>query len=288
MEKQQIVKLHGLFEESAYEKDGQEYWFARDLMKLLGYSQWKNFVQVVEKAKIACKNASQQIEDHFSDVGKMVEIGSGTERTIEDIVLTRYACYLVAQNGDPRKEEIAFAMTYFAVQTRKLELIEQRLLDWERLQARNQLKESDKLLSGVLFEHGQDGPAISRIKSRGDTALFGGNSTAEMKKKLGVPDKKPLADYLPTITIKAKDFVNEITSFNVKKENMHSETQISQEHVRNNTDVRSLLADRGIRPEDLPAERDVTLLEREVKSQEKLLVSTKPSKGKNKKGEKES
>ena len=276
MDKQQLVTLHTAFEQCAYENEGVEYWLARDLMEPLGYARWENFSKVIEKAKTACETSGATVTDHFRDVTKMVTIGSGAERETDDITLTRYACYLIAQNGDPKKEPIAFAMTYFAVQTRKIELIEKRLDEWERLQARNQLKESNKQLSGVLFEHGVDSKTFATIKSKGDQALFGGNSTAMMKKRLAIPDKRALDDFLPTITLKAKDFANEITSFNVKKDNLRTEAKITNEHVKNNTKVRTLLLERGIKPEALPAETDIQKLEREWKRDEKKLLAYPP------------
>jgi len=271
MKKDLIEKLHKSFEDCAHQNDGVEYWLARELQTLLGYTQWRNFELVIEKAKIACEKAGQVVEDHFADVSKMVEIGSGTQRGVDDLALTRYACYLIAQNGDPRKESIAFAMTYFAVQTRKQELIEARIAEWERLRARDKLSLSQKELSGVLFERGIDSPGFARILSRGDAALFGGLSTQNMKTRLAVPDGRPLADFLPTITIKAKDFANEITNTQVKQQDLRDEAGISREHVKNNTDVRKLLTDRAIVPEALPPAEDVKKLERRLKSEEKKL-----------------
>jgi len=272
MEKQIIVKLHKSFEERAHEKDGVEFWYARELQDLLGYDEWRNFENVINKAKIACENAKQKVPDHFVDVNKMVDLGSGSQRPVPDIMLTRYACYLIAQNGDPRKDEIAFAMTYFAVQTRKQEIVEQRLAQLERLHAREKLSTSERTLSGVLFERGVDGQGFARIRSRGDAALFGGRATQEMKEKLNVPDNLPLADFLPGVTIKAKDLANEITSFNVKKnQNLKGEAPIAYEHVKNNQNMREMLAKSGIRPETLPPEEDIKKLERKLKSEDRKL-----------------
>lgn len=271
MKKELITKLHKSFEDCAHQKDGVEYWLARELQALLGYKEWRNFGQVIDKARIACQNAGQPAADHFVDVNKMVEIGSQAERPVEDIALTRYACYLIAQNGDPRKDAIAFAMTYFAVQTRKQELIETRIAEWERLQAREKLTLSQKELSGVLYERGIDSQGFGRILSKGDAALFGGLSTQNMKGRLAVPEGRPLADFLPTITIKAKDFANEITNTQVKQRDLRGETSITHEHVKNNRDVRKLLTDRDIVPEELPAAEDVKKLERRLKSEAKKL-----------------
>ncbi|MEW4925698.1 DNA damage-inducible protein D [Algibacter sp. 2305UL17-15] len=247
-----------------------EFWFARDLQQLLGYKEWRNFQKVIVKSKTSCEVTGNKIDDHFVDVNKMVSIGSGTEREIEDIMLTRYACYLVAQNGDPRKEQIAFAQNYFAIQTRKFELIEQRIKDWERLQARQKLTLSEKELSELIYERTGSDKNFGLIRSKGDQALFG-RSTREMKKKLNVPQTRALADFLPTITIKAKDFATEITVFNTKEKGLTKGNSISAEHVRNNKGVRGLLIDRGIKPEELPAEEDIKKLERRVTSESKKL-----------------
>lgn len=283
MKKELIQKLHKSFEDCAHHEDGIEFWLARELQELLGYTQWRRFEDVIEKAKIACEKAGQVVSDHFADVGKMVEIGSSTTREINDLALTRYACYLIAQNGDPRKDAIAFAMTYFAVQTRKQELIETRIAEWERLQAREKLTLSQKELSGVLYERGIDSQGFGRILSKGDAALFGGLSTQNMKDRMAVPENRPLADFLPTITIKAKDFVNEITNTQVKQQSLRGETSITQEHVKNNRDVRKLLTDRDIVPENLPAAEDVKKLERRLKSEEKKLPKQTPKLGGKKK-----
>jgi DNA-damage-inducible protein D len=279
MKKELITKLHSSFEERAHEQEGVEYWNARELQTLLGYDTWRRFEDVIERAKIACKNAGQHIEDHFADVGKMVAIGSESTRKINDLALTRYACYLIAQNGDPRKDEIAFAMTYFAVQTRKQEIIEQRLADFERLEARDKLSASQKALAGVLYERGIDSPSFARILSKGDAALFGGRTTQDMKTRLAVPTGRPLADFLPTITIKAKDFANEVTNMQVKQQDLTREADITHEHVKNNEDVRKILTDRNIRPEALPPAEDVKKVERRMKSEAKKLPGSIPKLG---------
>lgn len=281
MKKELIQKLHKSFEDCAHlSADGVEFWLARELQELLGYAQWRRFEEVVERARIACANAGQSVADHFADVGKMIDLGKGAQRDVGDIALTRYACYLIAQNGDPRKDAIAFAMTYFAVQTRKQELIEARIAEWERLQAREKLTLSQKELSGVLYERGIDSQGFGRILSKGDAALFGGLSTQNMKDRLAVPDGRPLADFLPTLTIKAKDFANEITNTQVKQQDLRGETSITQEHVKNNQDVRKLLTDRDIVPEELPAAEDLKKLERRLKSEEKKLPRTAAKLGK--------
>jgi len=272
MKKEIIVQLNKTFEESAYTQNGVEYWMARDIQKLLDYTDWRNFLLVVDKAKIACSRSRQNIADHFVDVNKMVQLGSGSQREIEDIMLTRYACYLIAQNGDPRKEQIAFAQSYFAIQTRKQELLEERIALVERVHAREKLADTESELSGVVYERGVDGEGFARLRSKGDHALFGGYTTLDMKKKIGVPEKRPLADFLPTITIKAKDLAAEITSFNTKKNNLHGEPAITDEHIKNNKDVRDLLGKSGIRPEALPPEEDIKKLQRRLKSDGKKIA----------------
>ncbi|MFH1564533.1 MAG: DNA damage-inducible protein D [bacterium] len=272
MEKQIILKLHKNFEDCAREKDGVEFWYARELQGLLGYGRWENFENAIKKAKIACETAKQNVSDHFRDVTKTILMPKEASKEIADIMLTRYGCYLIAQNGDPRKDEIAFVMTYFAVQTRRQEVVEHRLSEWERLRAREKLSISEKTLSGILFERGVDGPGFARIRSKGDQALFGGYNTQDMKNKLGVPDKRPLADFLPSVTIKAKDLANEITSFNVKKDqNLKGETPTTSEHVKNNKNMREMLAKSGIQPESLSQETDAKKIERKLKSENKKL-----------------
>jgi DNA-damage-inducible protein D len=268
MEKQIIHKLTATFEDSSHKtEDGVEFWFARDLQHLLGYGKWDNFKNVISKAKTACEVSGQKIADHFADVGKKVSLGSGAEKEIDDLMLTRYACYLIAQNGDSRKQEIAFAQTYFAVQTRKAEIIEQKILEYERVQARHKLAETEKELSKVIFEQTGGNENFALIRSKGDQALFS-KSTRQMKDKWKIKNK-PLADFMPTILLKAKDFATEITIFNAKDKEMTTENQISKEHITNNKSVRDTLISRGITPENLPPEEDIKKIERKLKREEK-------------------
>ncbi|HLD18842.1 MAG TPA: DNA damage-inducible protein D, partial [Candidatus Nanoarchaeia archaeon] len=262
------------FENCAHEAEGIEFWYARDLQKLLDYDEWRNFLNVIEKAKTACKNSGQDISDHFVDVNKTIPMPKGATKEIDDLMLTRYASYLIAQNGDPRKEEIAFAQSYFAIQTRKQELIEKRIALIERLNARQKLAASETELSKLIYERGVDEDGFARIRSKGDQVLFGGNTTTQMKNRLGVPQKKPLADFLPTITITAKNLATEITNFNVKKDSLRGESGITREHMRNNADVRGLLTKRGIKPEELSAEEDIKKLEGGVKKDEKEIAKS--------------
>ena len=274
MKKEIIQQLYSAFEQAALEFDGVECWSARELQQLLGYSLWQNFTKVIDKAKVACEVVNQSVSDHFIGVNKKVELGNGAQREIEDLMLTRYACYLVAQNGDPRKEQIAFAQTYFAVQTRKAELIEQRLLEVERVKARAKLQETEKKLSGILYERGVNDKSFAVSRSKGDQALFRLN-TATLKRKMGVPASRPLADFLPTISIKAKDFAAEMTSMNVQTKDLQSETMIAKEHIDNNAAVRKMLLERGIVPEDLPAAEDLKKVERRLASEEKKVIENK-------------
>lgn len=269
MKTELIHSLTNNFEAHAQRADnGVEFWLARDIQHLLGYAKWENFLNVVSRAKTACEVSGHPVPDHFPDVRKMVDLGSGSQRDIDDIMLTRYACYLIAQNGDPRKQEIAFAQTYFAVQTRKAELIEQRLLDAERVSARKKLTATEKELSQVIFETTGGNQDFALIRSKGDQALFG-KSTQAMKSTWNVPDNRPLADFAPTIILKAKDFVTEITIFNARAHQLSTERAISTEHITNNEAVRDTLLSRGIRPESLPAAEDVKKVERRLTSEDK-------------------
>jgi len=264
-----IQELTGTFEAHAQKtENGIEFWLGRDLQHLLGYTEWRNFTAVISKAKTACEVSDQSITDHFVNVNKMVDLGSSGQREVEDIMLTRYACYLIAQNGDSRKSEIAFAQTYFAIQTRRAELIEQRLLETERVSARKKLTQTEKELSQVIYEQTGGNKNFGIIRSKGDQALFG-KSTKAMKSRWKVPDNRPLADFAPTIILKAKDFAAEITIFNAKEHQLGSESAISREHITNNQAVRNTLLERGIRPEKLPASEDIKKVERRLTSEQK-------------------
>ena len=273
MKKELVQTLTDTFEGHAQQTEsGVEYWLARDIQHLLGYTKWENFLNVVNKAKTACEVSGHDIDNHFPDVRKMVDLGSGSQREIDDIMLTRYACYLIAQNGDSRKPEIAFAQTYFAVQTRKAELIEQRMLDGERIHARKKFTETEKELSQVIYEQTGGNQDFALIRSKGDHALFG-KSTQAMKAQWKVSDSRPLADFAPTILLKAKDFATEITIFNARQHQMDREGQISKEHITNNQAVRNTLLERGIRPESLPPEEDVKKVERRLQSEDKKALN---------------
>ncbi|MCL4482960.1 MAG: DNA damage-inducible protein D [Bacteroidetes bacterium] len=271
MKTEEIKELFSQFEAAASELEGVECWSARELQNLLGYSKWENFEKVIQKAKDACKNAGELIENHFPDIRKMVEIGSNTERPVEDIALTRYACYLIAQNGDSRKEEIAFAQNYFAVQTRRAELVEQRILEFERVKAREKLSQTEKQLSGILYERGVDSQGFAIIRSKGDQALFRLN-TQMLKRKMGIPDSRPVADFLPTISIKAKDLAAEMTGMNVQSKDLKGQPKIEKEHIDNNLAVRNMLTQRGIIPEELPPAEDVKKLQRKLDGDEKKVL----------------
>lgn len=273
MDKKRILALKSQFDEisDTMPESNVEFWYARDIQEVLGYSKWQNFCEVIEKARKSCQVAGADDVNHFTDVSKMVDVGSGAQRSVDDVILTRYACYLIAQNGDPRKEEIAFAQTYFAVQTRKQEILEERIRLNERMSARQKLVESETELSRNIYERGVDEGGFARIRSKGDSALFGGSNTQTMKDKMLVPKGRSLADFLPTVTIAAKNLAAEMTNYNVKNADMQGENQIANEHVQNNQSVRKILGERGIKPEELPPEEDLKKLERRVKSDEKKL-----------------
>lgn len=272
MEKNKMIELKSNFDKYGhYTEDNVEYWLARELQIVLGYTRWENFENAINKAKEACKNSNIPIEDHFRDVTKMVDAGVA-KRPIRDYMLTRYACYLIAQNGDSGKEEIAFAQSYFAIQTRKLELIEERMQYIQRVNARDRLKISEKRLSQNIYERGVDDKGFGRIRSKGDTALFGGKTTQNMKDKYNIKGNRPLADFLPTVTIAAKNLATEMTNYNVEEKDLQGEISITSEHVQNNISVRNMLINRGITPENLPPSEDMKKLERKVTKSEKTLA----------------
>jgi DNA-damage-inducible protein D len=275
MKRELITKLHSTLEQLVHKETatGTEFWLARDLQKVLGYVRWANFEKVIHKAIVSCELAGYRAEDHFLPVDKLDDVGSKPVRRVCDYALTRYACYLIAQNADSSKDPVAFAQTYFAVQTRRQEMIERRLADNERLSARRKLSQSEKVLSGLIYEHVEDMGGFRRIRTKGDQALFGGVTTRQMKKRLRVPKGRAMADFLPTITIKAKDFANEITNFSIKRDYLHTEAQITREHIKNNREIRKLLGRRKIKPEDLPPAEDVKKIERRLSTEEKRLPS---------------
>lgn len=279
MKKELIQELFEKFEAARHDLEGVECWSARDLQQILGYAEWRNFTNAIQKASKACENAGLDIQDHFIGVTKDVPLGKGATRTIQDVALTRYACYLIAQNADPDKQEVAFAQTYFAVQTRKQELIEKQLLDIARVEAREKLTVSEKKLSQVIFERGINNRSFALIRSKGDQALFGGRTTQEMKNKLGVPSNRPLADFLSNLLIRGKAFAAELTSHNVVEKDLSGDAAITEEHITNNDEVRDMLLRRGVKPEELPPAEDAKKVKRRVESAKKdVLKSAKKKK----------
>ena len=282
MDKQSIIQYKGAFDaiatyiESDNGQEQVEVWFARDLQNVLGYARWENFLTAINRAVESCKNQNINVDDHFREVTKMIKLAKGAEREIKDYMLTRYACYLIAQNGDPKKKEVAFAQSYFAVRTRKAELIEERINYVARLESRDRLRASEKQLSQNIYERGVDDNGFGRIRSKGDAVLFGGHTTEDMKRRLGVKDNRPLADFLPTLTIAAKNLATEMTNYNVENNDLYGENAITKEHMQNNQSVRDMLGQRGIRPEELPPAEDIKKLERRVASEHKKIEKSSP------------
>lgn len=266
-----VKSLTTNFEDNKHQtKEGVDFWYARDLQKLLGYIQWRNFEKIIKRAQKSCKSAGVPMQDHFADVSKSIISGKGATFETNDIILTRYACYLIAQNGDPSKSQIAFAQAYFAVQTRKLELLEEKINQIERIKAREKLSKSEKQLSRMIYEKTKNEKAFGYIRSKGDEALFG-LSTAKMKVKWAIPKSKPLADFAPTVVLKGKDFANEMTVFNTQEKNLNKTREITEEHVENNKIVRSAMKERGIIPENLKPEADVAKVKRKLNIKKKEL-----------------
>ena len=271
MRKEEVDRLRVRFDDYAHtDEDGVEYWLARDIMRPLGYARWENFNEALKRAMASCETAEVPVAAHFREVAKMVDAGVA-KRKIIDYRLTRYACYLIAQNGDVRKPEIALAQAYFATRTRESEVIGQRVAELQRLSARHLLSETETHFAGLAFERGVDARGFARIQSRGDRALFGGRDTRAMKRQLGIPEKKPLADGLSTLAINAKNLAASMTTYNIEKKDLQGLSQIEVEHVDNNRGVRSVLMERGIKPESLPAEEDTKKIERRVRADEKKL-----------------
>lgn len=279
MDRNSIIEYKSSFDSIATFIEGEnkeqvEIWFARDLQTVLGYTRWENFQTAIKRAVESCISQGISIDDHFREITKTITLGNGGIREVQDYMLTRYACYLIAQNGDPRKEQIAFAQSYFAVQTRKAELIEERLKHLSRLETRDKLRTSEKQLSQNIYERGVDDKGFGRIRSKGDTTLFGGHTTEDMKKRLGIKDNRPLADFLPTLTIAAKNLATEMTNYNVENKDLYGERAITAEHIHNNRSVRNMLGERGIKPEELPPAEDIKKLERRVASEDKKIEKT--------------
>ena len=239
-----------------------EFWSARDLMKWLWYKKWQTFEKVIEKAEVACNNSLIESKNHFTDASKMVWLGSWSNRNIKDYFLTRYACYLIAQNWDSRKIEISLAQTYFASQTRKLELAEQEIENNKRLEARKKLAKSEKQIEDTIYSRWIKLPVeFATFKNKKIEALYN-ISIKQLKAKRWIPENRALADFDSEVELKAKDFIYAMTDHNIKEKNIIWKQNLNEELVSNAKETRNTMLKRWIVPEELRAQEDLKLIEK--------------------------